>query len=403
MIRDVGKVLSVSAGRFWWVLVVHSRAGGGNASILRVVRGRSAGRSVVDYTFVGSFGRCREFLEQNGGGADGVLLVDDSTPVKVAQDGEDEFKREGFESVRSIDGNFGVVALRREIEDLADDVCKAGFKILAHVSALFLEVEMLRQKDLSEPKIFTSVSEGVSKAWLFTDGEILASYKVLCDNVERRLVDFVGERFFLKSLAVEEVFIADSDMARTVAEDAWLFRTSYLPAFSTLPDAQAVARIREAALFRRVFKACVGILFTTILVTLAFWGGVSWYAEKTEVQVAAFEKNLEIRKELERVWKKLEEDKAGIEKFLGHRSRMSSSFSIFAKAIPAGSWISHWTVSGNVHSLQGYSVSPEEVSKLLYALESERKLVNVRLRTTEKTTWKGRPVVRFNLTAEVIP
>lgn len=79
MIRDVGKVLSVSAGRFWWVLVVHSRAGGGNASILRVVRGRSAGRSVVDYTFVGSFGGCREFLEQNGGVQTGSCLS--TTPL----------------------------------------------------------------------------------------------------------------------------------------------------------------------------------------------------------------------------------------------------------------------------------------------------------------------------------
>ena len=378
MIGNIGKALSVSAGRFWWVLVVHSRAGGGNARVLRVVRGRTAGRCVADFTFAGALSACREFQVQNGGGADGVLLVDDSTPVKVAQEGEAEFQREGFETVRSIDGNFSLVALRREIDDLADDVCKAGFRILAHVHALFLEVEMLRSHDVSVPKVFTSVSGDISRAWLFTDGEILASYKVSCVNACQKIAEFIGERFFLKSFDVEEVSIDDTDMAK------------------------AVARIREAALFRRVFKACVGILLATILVTLAFWGGVSWYAEKTEVQVAAFEKNLETRKELERVWKKLEEDKAGIEKFLQHRSRISSTFSIFAKAIPAGAWISHWSVSRNVHSFQGYAVSPEELSKFLYALESERRLVNVRLRTTEKTTWKGRPVVRFNLTAEVI-
>ena len=402
MIGNIGKALSVSAGRFWWVLVVHSRAGGGNARVLRVVRGRTAGRCVADFTFAGALSACREFQVQNGGGADGVLLVDDSTPVKVAQEGEAEFQREGFETVRSIDGNFSLVALRREIDDLADDVCKAGFRILAHVHALFLEVEMLRSHDVSVPKVFTSVSGDISRAWLFTDGEILASYKVSCVNACQKIAEFIGERLFLKSFDVEDVSIDDTDMAKAVAEDAWLFRTSYLPAFSTLPDASAVARIREAALFRRVFKACVGILLATILVTLAFWGGVSWYADKTEVQVAAFEKNLETRKELERVWKKLEEDKAGIEKFLQHRSRISSTFSIFAKAIPAGAWISHWSVSRNVHSFQGYAVSPEELSKFLYALESERRLVNVRLRTTEKTTWKGRPVVRFNLTAEVI-
>lgn len=173
--------------------------------------------------------------------------------------------------------------------------------------------------------------------------------------------------------------------------------------FSTLPDSAAMARIREAAMFRRVFKACVGVLLATLFVTFAFWGGVSWYAAKSETQIAAFEKNIESRKELERVWKKLEADKAGTEKFLSHRSRVSSSLSIIAADLPADSWITHWSVHRNSLSLQGYSASSEEVSKFLSILESERKLVNVRLRTTEKTTFKRKPVVKFDLSAEVVP
>lgn len=58
---------------------------------------------------------------------------------------------------------------------------------------------------------------------------------------------------------------------------------------------------------------------------------------------------------------------------------------------------------GNNLSLQGYSASSEEVSKFLSILEAEKKLVNVRLRSTEKTTFKRKPVVKFDLSAEVIP
>nr|WP_263859338.1 PilN domain-containing protein [Fibrobacter succinogenes] len=156
-------------------------------------------------------------------------------------------------------------------------------------------------------------------------------------------------------------------------------------------------------MFRRAFKACVGILLATLLVTFAFWGGVSWYAAESETQIAAFEKNIESRKELERVWKKLEADKAGTEKFLSHRSRVATSLSIIAADLPANSWISHWAVRGSHLSLQGYSASSEEVSKFLLTLESEKKLVNVRLRTTEKTTFKRKPVVKFDLGLEVVP
>ena len=67
------------------------------------------------------------------------------------------------------------------------------------------------------------------------------------------------------------------------------------------------------------------------------------------------------------------------------------------------SWITHWSVNRNFHSLQGYSASSEEVSRFLATLEHEKRLVNVRLRATEKTTFKRKPVVKFDLTAEVLP
>lgn len=395
--------LSVSTGRYWWVLIVRNCVGGGTAKILRVLRGCGNGHSYVDLSLDGTLEECRRFQVQNGGSADGVLLVDDATPAKMVQIGDEEFKKENFEYVNSIDGDFAVVALRRSFEDLAEEVGKVEFKILAHLPQVFFEIEMLRQKDFSGNKIFTNSSDGVSRCWFFVDGEPYAAYKVAEDCRGADLVKFIKERYFLDSVEVEEIPLENEALARAVAEDSWLFRTDHLPVFSTLPDSAAVARIREAAMFRRTFKACVGILLATLLVTFAFWGGVSWYAAESETQIAAFEKNIESRKELERVWKKLEADKAGTEKFLSHRSRVATSLSIIAADLPANSWISHWAVRGSHLSLQGYSASSEEVSKFLLTLESEKKLVNVRLRTTEKTTFKRKPVVKFDLGLEVVP
>ena len=406
MANALRTALSVSTGRYWWVLVVRDCANGGVAHIVRVLRGRGAGHSYVDLSCSGSFEVCRRFQTANGGSADGVLLVDDATPVKMVQVGDEELKRENFECVTSIDGDYAVVALRRSFEDLADEVVKAGFGILVHLPALVFETEMLRSKDLSGEKLFWNVGDGVAKSWYFEQGEFLWASKVVGECVSgdgTDVAEYVKKRFFQGAVQVEDFNPDVAEIARSVAEDAWLFRTDHLPAFSTLPDSVAVARIREAALFRRTFKACVGILLASLLVTLAFWGGVSWYVAKTETQVAAIEKNIETRKELERVWKKLEAEKAGTEEFLSHRSRMSTFLNIIAADLPADSWITHWSVNRNVHSLQGYSASSEEVSKFLSTLEHEKRLVNVRLRTTEKTTFKRKPVVKFDLTAEVIP
>lgn len=398
--------LSVSTGRYWWVLVARDGSNGGVAQVLRVLRGRGAGHSYVDLSYSGTFEECRRFQVANGGSADGILLVDDATPVKMVQIGDEEFKRENFEYVNSIDGDFAVVALRRSFEELVEEVVKVKFKILAHLPVLFFEIEMLRQQDLSGAKLFKNTENGVTKAWYFDQGEFYWFSKAFESSEGEdcvKIVDFVKERFFQKSVIVEEFFPSAEDMAKVVAEDAWLFRTDHLPVFSTMPDNGAVARIREAALFRRTFKACVGVLVTTLLVTLAFWGGVSWYVSKTQTQVAAIEKRIETRKELDRAWKKLEADKAGTEKFLSHRSRSSSFLSLITADLPTDTWITHWSVNGNVHSMQGYSATSEEVSEFLSTLEHEKRLINVRLRSTEKTTFKRKPVVKFDLSAEVIP
>ena len=402
----IGKAISEACGRFWWMLFVDRSCGGGelSARILRVMRGRSAGRSFVDLSFAGSLEECRRFQIKNGGLADGVLLVDDATPVKVVSDEVGSvvdfpgYKDENLDNVKAVSGDFSVVALGMAVESLSADVEKVGFRILAHLPAVFPVAELVEASG-EESRLFTNSECGFARLLLVVAGKVTVGYKVPGDDCQK-LVQYARERFFLSD-AAEVPFVLDYEkMACVVAEDAWLFRTDGLPAFRTAADKMAVARIREAALFRRVFKVCASVFAVSLFVLLAFEIGTGVYTQRSEAQILQFENKIQKQKELAQVWTKLEQDKMASEAYLKHRSRVASSLGVLATHVPENVWLIHWRVSGHVHSVQGYASTSEDVSAFLSALENERNLVNVRLRTTEKTTWKRNPVVRFDLTAE---
>lgn len=401
-----GRAMNLATGRYWWVLVVGgiSPNEGSSAHILRVMRGRGAGHSVVDVSFSGPLEECRRFQMQNGGGDDGILLVDDLTPVKVVSDEMDSavdfpgYKEGCLDNVKAIGGDFSVVAMRASVENLAQEVQKCGFKILVHLPSLFAIVELLVVEG-DGARLFTNCENGVARLLLFSGANLLSGYRVLGDSSEA-LVKYACDRFLLKDVPEESFSLDIEGMAKAVAEDAWLFRTDGMPAFAIAADKGALKRIREAALFRRVFKACVAIVLLSVIVLSLVWVGVDIYARQSQAMVQSLNSRIQKQKELSAVLEKLERDKNSSEKFLRHRSRVSSSVSAFAALVPENVWIVRWGLSGGNHSVQGYAVSPEALSAFLASLENERAVVNVRLRTTEKTTWKKQPVVRFSLSAE---
>lgn len=401
-----GRAMNLATGRYWWVLVVGgiSPNEGSSAHILRVMRGRGAGHSVVDVSFSGPLEECRRFQMQNGGGDDGILLVDDLTPVKVVSDEMDTavdfpgYKEGCLDNVKAIGGDFSVVAMRASVENLAQEVQKCGFKILVHLPSLFAIVELLVVEG-DGARLFTNCENGVARLLLFSGANLLSGYRVLGDSSEA-LVKYACDRFLLKDVPEESFSLDIEGMAKAVAEDAWLFRTDGMPAFAIAADKGALKRIREAALFRRVFKACVAIVLLSVIVLSLVWVGVDIYARQSQAMVQSLNSRIQKQKELSAVLEKLERDKNSSEKFLRHRSRVSSSVSAFAALVPENVWIVRWGLSGGNHSVQGYAVSPEALSAFLASLENERAVVNVRLRTTEKTTWKKQPVVRFSLSAE---
>ncbi|MCQ2063139.1 MAG: PilN domain-containing protein [Fibrobacter sp.] len=401
----LGKAFNIATGRYWWVLCVQSVAEGGvTSSLYRVVRKKGAARSAVVASFSGSLEECRGFQIMNGGAADGVLLVDDATPVKILSETVGStvdfpgYKPENFDRVESVVGAFSVVALKSAVETFARDVEGIGFKLLAHIPAALLYSELMRP-DGDAPRLVSRLENGFAELWLFLEGNLAAYYKVVGD-ASAPLSCYVQERFVLGETPVEADAVNGENLARTAAEDAWLFKTYGMPAFHTPADKKAVSRIREAALFRRMLKVCAAFIFVSIFVIIAFGTATGVYAHRSEAQIQSFESKIQKQRELEQVWNQLESDRARSESYLRHRSRTASSLGVLASRVPENVWIAHWNVSKRIHSVQGYAASSEDVSSILAALENERKLVNVRLRTTEKTTWKGRPVVKFDLTAE---
>lgn len=404
MAKSLQKMLDDATGRFWWVLVVNDAANSSLAQIMRVMRGRGVGHSFIDFSFSGTLEECREFQVKNGGGADGVLLVDCVTPVKIISDEVGSvvdfpgYKSENLDTVESISGDFSVVALKNAIENFVADVEKWGFKILLHVPSMLIAAELINVSS-EEPCLYTNCDGGFARLLLSSGGKIVAGYKVVGNDC-KRLASYVCERFFLKNVAEETFSIEPETIAKAIADDAWLFRTDGVPAFHTPADKGAIRRIREAAFARRVLKVCFVIALLSLVTLLVFRIGSTVYVEHSESKILGFKAIVQKQKDLAFVLENLESERAESESFLLHRSHVATSLNNFATNVTDNVWITNWHISKGSHSVQGYAIAPEDLSEFLSVLEKERGLVNVRLKTTEKTTWKNHQVVRFSLSAE---
>lgn len=404
--HSLESIYNILLGRYWWVLYVRpNMAENDSCAQLFCVVGKN-GHGTVVKSFSGSLDECRQFQIINGGAADGVLLVNDMTPLKIVSEeicSTNDFpgyKPENFDSVESFSGAFLVMALKNAVESLAKDVENSGFKLLLHVPAVLLYSEQIGYED-NDPHIVLSEENGYTDLWLYLEGSLAAFYRVV-GNQQDRLPNYICERFVLGTIPPEKISVTKECLAKTIADDAWLFKIDNVPAFHTAVDKKAVSRINEAAIFRRTLKMCALILAVSMIVLFAFEVGYNVYKQSSETQIQSFESRMKKQKELELVWEKLERDKASSEAFLKIKTHTAGSLEIIASHVPENVWLDHWNVSKQIHSVRGYANSSEALSAFLSALENERKLINVRLRTTEETTWKNTQVVRFDLVAEAV-
>ena len=115
-------------GRFWWCL--EYRESGATISLVL----KKKGKATIAKQFQGSLEECKSFQNLNGGIAEGVLLVDDITPVKTVYDRDSfdlpGYRKEDFDFVESPSEDFIIASAKRSVEKAAEAVRAAGFRIL---------------------------------------------------------------------------------------------------------------------------------------------------------------------------------------------------------------------------------------------------------------------------------
>ena len=384
-------------GRFWWCLELRESV----ATISLVVKKR--GNPLLAKQFQGTLEDCRSFQNLNGGIAEGVLLVDDVTPVKTVYDRDTidlpGYRKEDFDFVETPSDDFIIASTRRSVEKAAEAVRAAGFRILLHTPALYYKLAQCKIDAERDSQIFVQEQGQILDLWAYSKGELKAYYRTAkTDGARESLVKFVSGEYGFKSPDVQD--FEGLETAKAVTSDAWTFRTTSMPTFSTVPDADAMRRLKEASLFRKALKAASIVAAFSVAGTAAFGIANGVGESGVEKERAAYEKQLDSEKEFSKIVQNLENQVEKTRGFLTHRSRIASRMHSLSKALPAGAWITSWKIEGQKHSLQGLTPDPEEISTFLRVLESSGEFKNVRLKTTEKTTYKRKPVVKFDILAE---
>src|SRR5574344_187200 len=425
----MNSIVDIVSGRYWWCL----ERGLSSARISRVVRRK--GHAVVLDSFEGALSGCRTFQVEKGGASDGVILIDDTVPVRfyIGEEGEavrgaegefavvPGFRASDFRFVSSQDGAFSVAVSSRAADASVEEVASAGFAVLAEVPAVMFTTDLLPVPP-EDTSVFVCATSHHLDFWLFSNSSLQTYHRVAAGDPSRvsEFFEFLRKRFALP-VKLDVFFYAGSgtpqavldlltsleakpfelrDVALAAAEDAWIFRTSSLPSVLEAPSITALSRLREAALFRRVIKwACVFIALSFAVIGLL---NVSYafYAWHFRDDLRTVERSALASKELDSLRLKLEADRHEAEVLLKHRSRVALGMTGLVEKLPQGVWLTDWNVDGRIHSVRGYALSDSDVSSMLSLLEKSGKFSGVRLRTTERTSWRFRPVVRFDFVAE---
>lgn len=395
---SLGAKFCVFLGSYVWCLEL----GYNHSRISRVIRRK--GRGITDISFEGNLEECRHFQLKNGGTTDGVILVDSLTNVKILGEVDSisipGYKESFFENVDSIDGICRICASRDAVEDAAEKVRKAGFNILKHVPAAFYVADSIQKENQGSTLCYFVVRDCLD-FFFVQDHTLVAYYRLTGGDIEKKVQEvatYIRENYLVKELSVD--VRENISVACAAAEDLWLFHSDKMSGFSSPTSGDALAQIKQSALFRRTLKACMVILVMSLLMVAFFRCGVLYYGHSNEGKIQEYTEKLEKRKQLAELEAKLEKDRNETEVFLAHRSRYATSMKDIIAAIPADLWITKWVIENHAHIIQGQASTSGDVSMVLQALERTPGFFNARLRSTEKTTYRRNPVVKFEILVE---
>lgn len=390
--------LGLLLGKFWWCLQVSDDV----STISLVVKKRAKNLAVLK-TFSGSIDECRSFQCANGGVAEGVILIDDVTPIKIVFDSEAfEFpgcRREDFVFVKSVVEDHMIVASTRAVMKVAELARNAGFLILSHLPAFFYKTSSIEIDSISEKAVFVQRMKTTCDLWIFSDMELCAYYRISNEtNLLESVRNFIAGEYRLDSVAFKEISL--NNIALETASDAWTFGLLKMPTFPSEISKEGISRLKQAKLFRKTLYFALVVLVTFFIGIVALGTFNNLYKARMANKQESYELFLKDEKEFGEMVHNLERRADKMKNMLVFRSKIASQLCFVAAALPEGSWLSHWKVEGNKFHIQGLSMNVNDVSAFLSGLEKSGRFLNVRLRTTEKTTFRYKPVVRFEIVAE---
>lgn len=409
--------LSKISGHYWWCLE-HT------PNECRIACFVYSGKKLVlTDSFSGTLAACQHFLAEHHGSADGVLVADDSTPVRLWS-GSDYTLQCGDASspflpgiawadlhvVQGLSTEEPVILCQQTCrEALLDLLSSSGFHVSRVVPLALLQTAMLNVNATVPVEAFIRKSTHFRDIWIFHVGEFKGYYRIYGDDrsADAFFQDFLPRRFpGAEAPEIKDTFFEYPGIPSEFASLAFLAHETFnlgiewAPSLGERNDSIPKMRRKEAYTLRGIAKLSTILSAIAVILLIFMWLIAASYGLYTRSDRAEYMKRLTLDNELQTMSKSLEQQRDAMAELLRHRTRHVSKMAALIENLPPSLWLTRWEIQGNRYTFQGLSEDGEAISKLLANLEKSSHFHQVRLRTTEKTTWKGKSVVRFDMAAE---
>lgn len=410
--------LNKMIGRYWWCLAY-------SLDECRLARFTFTHKEIhLADSFAGTLEACRQYMTLHQGEMDGLLVADDSLPVRLLPG--TEFAMQCADTTAPFLPGISMSDLRvipglspeepvafcqdKASESLLDTLVSNGFCISRVVPMAVLYAGMAIVHTETPVEALVRKTPGSSDIWLFHAGEFKGYHRIAGgkESLQVFFQQFLPHRFpGAEAPVIQELTVGCAtgipvELAPLafLAQETEALDLGNAPSLGARNDEIANQRREDAKFLRRVLRLSTWVLgfamvSLCLLGLLAAGYGLYTRADRTE-----YEKRRELDKELLAMSQNLERKREAMAELLRHRTRRTSKMTALVQSLPQGLWLTRWDAQGGRHTIQGLALNGDDISQLLALLEKSPHFRQIRLRTTERTTWQGRPVVRFDMGAE---
>lgn len=433
--------LHILLGNYWWCLEYTP----GECKLARFVFSRTG--MVLTDSFTGSLQGCRQYLASHNGSQDGLLVADDSLPMRLLSGMEYSLQSTDSNApflpgVRMADlhvlnGNTPeepvAIGLEKSCEALLDTLASHELNVARALPMGLLYASLIPVNPDCVAEAFVRITKDFSEVLLYHAGEFKGGHRIAggIDRLHSFFHEYLPSRFpgadmpvlYLLPgsplasaeiekclcIAIKECPLPSPGIGKIPAEFAalaFLARETQVLGVDSAPslgqrnDCAPSQRRRDALLLRQTVKLStwgIGLACAALILLGIVAAGYGLYTQSDRAEYA---RKRDLNQEMQAMSQNLERQRDAMAELLRHRTRRSSKMSRLIQNLPAGIWLTRWEIQGARYSLQGLALASEDISTLLATLEKAPEFGQVRLRTTERTTWQGRPAVRFDMAAE---